>query len=201
MWLNAPAVTLSGHDIAVSGGIDAQADLSGAVVQISRREVGENVDTLVGEAAVSYNLMTGNVFYAVIPAVVRSCVVTATWDGDADYLPSSTWMFAGVRPKLTVKTPVVTRKHLRVRVTVSPEQPLHRQGMTRPPFIADVQCRVRGVWKQFPAELGVLGTDGASWCAYDYYDVKPGTYLVRARFSGTNYNVASVSRAQRIVIP
>ena len=52
-WLSAPAATQSGHDIAVGGGIAVQADLSGARVKIFKREVGESIDTLVGEAAVT----------------------------------------------------------------------------------------------------------------------------------------------------
>jgi hypothetical protein len=45
-----------------------------------------------------------------------------------------------------------------------------------------------------------MGTDGKTWCLYEFYDVKPGKYLVRAVFGGTNYNVTGVSAAQRIVV-
>ena len=58
-----------------------------------------------------------------------------------------------------------------------------------------------GVWQHFPGELGVESTDGESWCVYDYFNVQAGTYTIRASFVGTNYNVASVSRAMEIVIP
>ena len=201
VWLDTAPPALTGHDIAVSGGIDAQADLSGAAVKIYEREVGESVDTLVGDAPVTFNVMSGSVFHAVVPAAVRSCIVTVSWEGNADYLASTTWMFAGVRPKLAIRVPVATRKYTRVRITIAPEQPLHRQGMTRPPFLADVQCRRHGVWTRFPAELGSMGTDGESWCVYTFYDVKPGTYVIRARFAGTNYNVASVSSITRIIVP
>jgi hypothetical protein len=201
VWLDTASPALTGHDVAVSGGIDAQADLSGAAVKIYKREVGESVDTLVGDAPVTFNVMSGNVFDAVIPAVARSCIVTVAWEGNADYLASTTWMFAGVRPKLAIRAPVATRTETRVRVTIAPEQPLHHQGMTRPPFLADVQCRRHGVWTRFPAELGSMGTDGESWCVYTFYDVKPGTYVIRARFAGTNYNVASVSSITRITVP
>ena len=145
--------------------------------------------------------MTGNVFQVVVPAGTRSCVITASWDGDADYVASSTWMFAGVTLRLTLKVRPAARKETSMRITVSPDQPFFAQGMTPPPFIADVQCRMHGVWTRFPAEVGVLSTNGKSSCAYSYYDVKPGTYVIRARFGGTNYNVASVSKTQRIVVP
>lgn len=200
LWVDAPSATLTGRDIAVNGGITADDDLSGAVVKISKREIGESTDTYVADATVTYNMATGNVFRAVIPAVTRSCVITATWEGNDGYLASSTWMFAGVKPKLTLQVKAATRGKTKFRVVVAPEQPSHRQGMTRPEFIADVQCRVHGVWKRFPAELGEAGTNGTSWCTYVYYDVKPGRYPVRAQFAGTNDNVARFSVPQPIVV-
>jgi hypothetical protein len=110
-------------------------------------------------------------------------------------------MFAGVKPKLTLTVKSATRKETKFRITVSPEQPYYQQPLMKPPFIADVQCRVHGVWTRFPGDLGVAGTDGKSWCTYGYYDVKPGRYVVRAHFAGTNYNVARVSASQWIVVP
>lgn len=205
--LNAPITlwarnaTLAGRDIAVSGRIVADPDLSGAVVRIYKREVGESTDTFVADAAVSYNFMSGNVFQAVVPAVTRSCQITATWEGNGDYLASSSWMFAGVRPKLQLAVKTVTRSQTKFRITVSPAQPFYQLPLQKPLFLADVQCRVHGVWTRFPAELGGAGTDGKSWYLYSYYDVKPGKYLIRAHFGRTNYNVAGASSAQRIVVP
>jgi hypothetical protein len=194
--------TLAGRDITVSGRIVADADLSGAVVNIYKREVGESADTFVADATVSYdNMMSGNTFSAVVPAVTRSCQITATWAGNGDYLASSSWMFAGVRPRLTLAVQTATRSRTKFRLTVSPEQPFYQLPLQKPPFIVDVQCRVHGVWTWFPAELGVAGTDGKSWCLYGYYDVKPGKYLVRAYFKGSNYNVAGTSSPQRFVVP
>jgi len=193
--------TLAGRDISVSGRVVADPDLSGAVVKIYKREVGESTDAFVADATVSYDQMSGNTFHAVVPAVTRSCQITATWAGNDDYLASSSWMFAGVRPKLKLVVKSATRGHTNFRTTVSPEQPFYQLPLQKPPFIADVQCRVHGVWTWFPGELGGAGTDGKSWCTYGYYDVKPGRYLVRAYFRGTNYNVAGASSPQRIVIP
>jgi hypothetical protein len=193
--------TLAGRGITVSGRIVADADLSGAVVKVYKREVGESADTFVADATVSYDsMMSGNTFSAVVPAATRSCQITATWAGNGDYLASSTWMFAGVRPKLKLMMKTAPRSQAKFRITVSPEQPFHQLPLQKPPFIADVQCRVHGVWTWFPGELGVAGTDGKSWCMYEFYDVKPGKYLVRARFGGTNFNVEGVSAAQRIVV-
>jgi len=194
--------TLAGRGITVSGRIVANPDLSGAVVKIYKREVGESADTFVADATVTYdNMMSGNTFSAVVPAVTRSCQITATWAGNSDYLASSSWMFAGVRPKLKLVAKTATPRKPKFRITVWPEQPFYQLPLQKPPFLADVQCRVHGVWTWFPGELGVAGTDGKSWCTYEYYDVKPGTYLIRAHFRGTNYNVAGYSAAQRIVVP
>jgi hypothetical protein len=201
VWLTASSPILSGRDLTVSGGIDAEADLSGAKVSLYKREVGEIVDTLVAETPITYSLMTGNVFRTVVPDLVRSCIVTVVWAGDADHVAASAWVFAGVKSRLTVNVPVATRKETRVRIVVSPEQPFARQGMMRPPFIADVQCRLHGVWKRFPADLGTASTNGTSWCTYRYFKVKPGTYVIRGRFAGTNYNVASFTKVMRIVVP
>jgi hypothetical protein len=200
LW--ARSATLAGHDITVSGRIVADQDLSGAVVKVYKREVGESGDVFVADATVNYdNMMSGNTFSAVVPAVTRSCQITATWAGNADYLASSSWMFAGVRPKLTLAVKTATRRQTKFRITVSPGQPFYQLPLQKPPFIADVQCRVHGVWTRFPGEVGVAGTDGETWCMYGYYDVKPGNYLIRAHFAGTNANVAGASSPQRIVVP
>ncbi len=201
MWVNAPSSTLTGRDITLSGGIAAIADLGGTVVKVYKREVGESTDTFVADATVTYGMMTPNTFQAIVPGVTRSCIITVTWAGNADYLATSTWMFAGVRPRLSLVVKSATRKLTRFRLTVSPEQPFYPLPLEKRPFIADVQCRVRGVWTAFPAGLGGTGTDGTSWCTYSFYNVKPGKYLVRAHFKGTNYNVPGVSSPQRIVVP
>jgi len=201
IWLSTAGTTLTGRSLTVDGGIGAKADLSGAVVKVYKREVGRNVNTYVGKATMTYNRMTGNVFHGVIPRLKRSCVVTASWAGNARYFAGRTWMFAGVKPRLTVTVPLATQTKTKVRIAFSPTQPLHRQGMTRPPFLATVQNRVDGVWTDFPGELGVASTDGQSWCVYGYFNVPAGTYTIRANFEGTNYNVASVSKTMEIVIP
>lgn len=200
IWIDPSSSTLTGHDITVGGAIQSDADLGGTTVQILKREVGENVDTLVTEVAVTHSPLGANSFQATIPAVTRSCIITATWEGNADYAAATTWMFARVRAKVALTVRWATHKSARFRIDVSPKQPYYAQPLTRPPFIAEVQWRDRGVWKRFPAELGSCGTDGSSWCTYDYYDLEPGTYYVRARFIGTNANVAGVSRVQRIVV-
>lgn len=201
IWLSTADTTVSGHALTIHGGIGGNSDLSGAVVNLYKRETGSNVDTYVGKAIVTYNVNTGNVFQGKIPRLRRSCVVTVKWAGNTRYFAARTWMFAGVSPKLTVTTPLLTQHETKVRIGASPAQPLHRQGMTRPPFLATVQRRVDGVWTDFPGELGAAGTDGKSWWEYEYFNVPAGTYTIRANFIGTNSNVASVSETTEIVVP
>jgi hypothetical protein len=201
IWLSATGTTPSGGTLTVHGGIEAKADLSGAVVKLYKREAGSNVDTYAGKAIVTNNVNTGNVFQGKIPGLKRSCIVTAKWAGNTLYFAARTWMFAGVWPKLTATTPLLTQRETKVRIDISPAQPLHVQGMTRPPFLATVQCRVAGVWTDFPGELGAAGTDGKSWCEYEYFNVPAGTYTIRASFTGTNSNVASVSKTTEIIVP
>ena len=201
IWLSTADTTPNGRTLTVYGGIDVRADLSGAVVRLYKREVGRNADTYVGKATVTYSMTTGNVFHGKIPRLRRNCIVTARWAGNARYFAARTWMFAGASPRLTVTTPLLTQHETKVRIDIAPAQPLHRQGMTKPPFLATVQCRVDGAWTDFPGELGVLSTDGKSWCVYEYFNVPAGTYTIRAKFIGTNFNVASVSKTTEVVVP
>ena len=60
-------------------------------------------------------------------------------------------MFAGVRPTLKLVVKSATRGHTNFRITVSPEQHFYQLPLQKPPFIADVQCRVHGVWTWFPS--------------------------------------------------
>jgi len=204
VWISTlytPGTISSGRSLRVNGGIDAKADLSGTVVKLYKREVGQNADTYVGKATVTYNAMTGNAFSGTIPRLKYSCIVTAAWAGNARFFAGRTWMFAGVKPRLAVTAPVATQAKTRLRIEIAPLQPSYYQGMTRPTALADVQCLVDGDWTYFPGELGVESTDGKSWCVFDYFSVPAGTYTIRARFRGTNYNVAFVSKSMDIVVP
>lgn len=201
IWLSTAGTTLTGRSLAVSGGIDVKADLSGAVVKLYKRDVGQNVNAYAGKATVTYSEMTGNHFSAKLPRLRRNCVVTAVWSGNTRYSISRTWMFAGVKPRLTVTAPLATQAETKLRIDIAPVQPSHPQGMTRPDFLASIQCLVDGTWTSFPGELGVEGTDGESWCVYRYFNVPAGTYTIRASFKGTNYNVASVSKSMDVVVP
>ena len=116
VWLDTAGTTLTGRSLTVAGIIDVRADLNGAAVRLYRRDVGQNVSTYVGKATVTYSRLTGNQFYAKLPRLKRSCVVTAVWDGNDRYFGSRTWMFAGVSPRLAVTAPIATQHETKVRI-------------------------------------------------------------------------------------
>jgi hypothetical protein len=199
MWLGASSPTRTGGDISVAGGLKIRTALPGATVAIYKREVGETTDTLVAEVPLSLAFW-GNTFRATVPDVTRTCVLTATWAGNADYLPTSYWLVAPVRAKVTIAAPRVSAAMTRLVSRVTPAQP-----MDAPAFVAiDVpimvfQRRIDGHWRRFFG-AGVWGTDGENWYSAKYFHLRPGTYVVRARFVGSNYNAAAVSRAIRFTI-
>jgi hypothetical protein len=201
IWLGTAGTTTSGRSLFVEGGIGVKADLGGTVVKLYKRDAGQNTNTLVAKATVNYSMMTGNLFHATLPRLRRSCIVTAVWGGNTRYFGSRTWMFAGVKPRLTVTAPLATQAETKLRIAIAPVQPSHGTGMTRPGFLADIQCLVDGAWTYFPGELGVASTDGESWCVYRYFNVPAGTYTVRANFKGTNYNCAAVSKSVQVTVP
>jgi len=199
MWFGAQTPVTSGGSLHVSGGLKITSALPGQTVSIYKREAGESSETLVAEAPLTC-LPWGNDFSATIPTVTHTSIVTAVWDGNADYLPASYWVCARVRAKVGLKAAHVSAAHTRLVATVTPTQ-----HMDAPAFIAIdvpiivIQRRIDGRWGYF-MEAGVWSTDGENWCRFNYFDVKPGTYVLRARFRGSNYNTAAASRAVRIII-
>ncbi len=199
--LNQSGVTLSGRGLRVYGGIAAKADLSGTVVKLYKREVGRNGDVYVGKATVTYDPINGNRFQGRVPRLKHGAVVTAVWAGSRRYFPGRAWMFAPVKPRLTLTALTATQAKTRLRIDITPAQTSYGTGKVMPTTLADVQCLLDGEWMWFPGELGVMSTDGESWCVYDYFQVPAGTYTVRARFSGTTYNAASTSKPIEVVVP
>jgi len=197
MWFNASSPVTSGGDVAVSGGLKITTALPGATVSISKREVGESADTLVVEAPLTLAFW-GNNFSATVPDVTRTCVLTATWAGTADYLPASYWLTVPVRPKVTISAPRVSAALTRLVARVSPSQPMDAPAFItiKSPFMV-FQRRVDGRWRPFSSWSS---TDGESWCSAKYRDLKPGIYVLRARFLGSNYNAPAVSKALRLTI-
>ena len=86
----------------------------------------------------------------------------------------------------------------RVVARVTPLQPMDAPAfITIKTPIMVFQRRVDGHWR---SSGGGSSTDGESWCSAKYSDLKPGTYVIRARFVGSNYNAAAVSRSLRFTI-
>jgi hypothetical protein len=204
VWVSSlyvPGNALTGRSLRVSGGIAAKADLSGAVVKLYKREVGQNADTYVGRATVTYDRLSGNRFLGVVPRLSHSAIITAKWAGNASYFAGRGWFFAGVKPRLSVTATQATQERTRLRIDITPSQPDLAGGKASPDSLASIECLVNGVWTNFPGDMGVFSSDGESWCVYNYFGVPAGTYTVRATFRGTDYNIASVSKSADVVVP
>jgi hypothetical protein len=204
VWVSSlyvPGTALTGRSLRVSGGITAKADLSGATVKLYKREVGQNADTYVGRATVTYDRLSGNRFLGVVPRLTHSAVITARWAGNAGYFAGRGWFFAGVKPRLSITATQATQERTRLRIDVTPLQPNYSNGSSSPDTLARIECRVNGVWTSFPGEMGVFSTDGKSWFVYNYFNVPAGAYTVRARFNGTDYNIAAPSRTVDVIVP
>jgi hypothetical protein len=200
MWLGAALTPVTGESFYASGGINVADDLTGQSVSIFKREMGEDTDTLVGEVPVTFDLR-GNPFQATLPGLTHSAILSATWAGDADYLPSSHWTFVRVRAKVTLTAPRINATYVRLRSTITPSQPQDAPAfLTAKSFLVLFQRRVAGTWK-YMGMGGTASTDGQSWVQGTYYGLKPGAYVLRARFVGTDYNAPRISKTLRISVP
>jgi hypothetical protein len=200
MWLSASSPVRTGKSLSVSGGITAAADLSGQTVNIYKREMGENADTLVAQATIT-TAPWGNVFQATLAGLTHSSILTATWAGNADYLRSTHWTFVPVRAKVTLRATRITAKYLRLRATITPSQPQDIPTfLTADDFLVLFQWRVDGKWK-YMGMGGTASSNGKSWVSGTFYGLESGTYVVRARFVGTDYNATAVSKTLRVTVP
>ena len=200
IWLGTLETTTTGRTLLVGGGIDVKTDLSSATVKVYKREAGQNANTYVGKATMSYSTLTGNQFYVRVPRLKRSTIITAVWGGNSNYFGSRTWAFAGVKPRLTLTATMATQERTRLRIDIDPVQPSHARGAL-PETLASIECLINGVWTYFPGELGSESTNGQSWCVYNYGSVPAGTYTIRANFKGTNYNAPAVSKSVQVTVP
>lgn len=199
MWLGAATRPVTGAAFYVSGGVRVSDDLTGQTVSIFKREMGQNTDTPLAELPL-INQLWGNFFQTTLPGLTHSAVLTATWAGNADYSPSSHWTFVPVRAKVTIAVARQTARFLRLRASVSPLQPLDGPALlsARSPFVL-FQRKVSGAWRNLNG-ADTWSTDSQSWQASTYYHLKPGTYVLRARFVGSDYNTAAVSRTLRVTV-
>jgi hypothetical protein len=200
MWLGAALTPVTGESFYVSGGINAADDLTGQSVSIFKREMGEDTDTLLAEVPITHSVFT-NEFHATLPGLTHSSILTATWAGNAEYLPSSHWTFVRVRAKVTLTAPRINATYVRLKGTITPSQPQDAPSFfTAKSFLVLFQRRVAGEWT-FMGMGDTASSDGQSWVRSTYYGLKPGTYVLRARFVGTDYNAPRISKTLRITVP
>lgn len=199
MWLGAATRPVTGSSFYVSGGVRVSDDLTGQTVSIFKREMGQTSDTLVAEVPLAHQIW-GNFFQTTLPGLTYTAVLTASWAGNADYLPSSYWTCLPVRAKVTIAVARQTAKFLRLRATVSPLQPQDAPAFlsAKNPFVL-FQRKVSGTWR-YLGGADTMSTDSQSWQTSTYYHLKPGTYVLRGRFVGSDYNTAAVSKTLRLTV-
>jgi hypothetical protein len=199
IWLGAPDLTPTGAPFNVAGEILAGGDLSAETVTITKREMGSNVDTPLASTPVTFST-AGDVFGARLPGLTHSAIITAGWDGDAEHAASSVWTYVRVRARVTLQVRANTTTRLRLRSAITPLQPHTGPSFGVPALLVEFQRRVGARW----APLGAgdaCSTDNESFVKASYYHLRPGVYVLRARFVGTDYNAAAVSRPLRVTVP
>ena len=199
MWVGAALMPLTGESFYVSGGVNITDDLTGQRVSLFKREMGENTDTLLAELPLTYALLQRNHFSTTLPGLTHSAIITATWAGDANYAPSATWNYVRVRGKVSLQVRANTTTYLRLRSEITPLQPKTAPAVGLQSPLVDFQRKVAGRWRS----LGwgdTWSSDLTSVVQATYYHLKPGIYTLRARFVGTSYNTAAVSRTLRVTV-
>ena len=127
-------------------------------------------------------------FQTVLPPVKSSTVVTVVWDGDADHLASSATTTVAVKPRVSLTASLATvsgKRSVHFAVKLTPAQPSGTVYLER---LAGKQ------WVRIAA-LPAQGPLSGSWRP------SPGTYKLRARFSGSAKNGPATSRAMAITVP
>ena len=201
MWLSASSPVRTGKSLSVSGGITAAADLSGETVNIYKREMGENADTLVAQPTVT-TAPWGNVFQATLAGLKHSSILTATWAGNADYLPSR---LLDLRPRASEGDAGSSAHHRQVPQATVHDHAVPASGRADVSHRQETSssCSRAGLtvsgsswaWPAQPPQMGSHGYRPPTTAS------SPGTYVLRARFVGSDYNAPAVSKTLRVAVP
>ena len=181
---------VAGRPVTIQGDLNAGgADLDGATVEISTRDVGATTDTLLARVPVE-STTTGDgttyTFSATIPAASHSTTVTAAWEGNGDYVCSSASTPIEVKAVVGLHASVTRSGVARLTANLRPAD----SGGTVA-FMVDRRGRPSLLRKV------AVGADGTATCAW-----KPGagTYRVAAKYLGNDWNAAASSRLVRVAI-
>lgn len=203
MWFDAgPGKVVTGESLRVWGGLQITDSLAGQTVAIATRQMDQDSDTLVAQVPLR-SMGWGNIFDARVSGMRYNGIVTASWVGDGDHLPASSWCYVGVRAKVRLRALHIGHGSLKLRATITPAQPQDAPAfLTAKSWLGLVlfQRQVKGRW-QLLSGMSTLDSDLHSRVTVSFSGLKPGRYLLRARFAGTKYNLAAVSKTLRITVP
>jgi hypothetical protein len=193
---------VAGRPFALEGSLEIE-NAAGKKVKIYSREVGETTDTLVTEVTVgadsgqgSGDDESGGSFVALIPKLRHTCTITAVYEGDDDYLYSSESIDVEVRARARLGATLVKPGVVRITASVSPSQ---TDATIDPRFV--IERRVNGTWKKFRVLVATHPAGAPSPSSITtLLELKPGTYVLRNRFMGTDLNTAAVSKPVTVVV-
>lgn len=181
---------VAGRPVTVQGELSAGgADLAGATVEISTQDVGATTGTLLAKVPVLSTTTGGGTTYtftATIPAASHSTTVTATWEGNGDYVSSS------------ASTPIEVKAVVDLRASVARSGAARLTAKLRPADSGGrVAFMVAGPGGRTLLRRVDVGADGTATCTW-----KPGagSYHVVARFLGSDRNAAASSRLLRVAV-
>jgi hypothetical protein len=182
-----PAV--AGRTVRLGGYLSAEgADLSGATVKIYTRDAGETTDTFVEEVPVEAGDEDEGGGYSFSAAITarHTTTVTATWEGNDDYLPSSASRSVRVRAVVGLTATRVKSGAVRLAARLRPADTGGKVVFARV---------ARG--RLVPLRTVAVDAHGRAVCTWE---PKAGTYRVRALFKGSPLNTPASSRTVNVVV-
>jgi len=179
---------VAGRTVVLSGYLSAgDADLSGATVKIYTRDAGQATDTLLTEVPVVIDDEDeggGYAFTAAIP-VRHTTTVTATWEGNNDYLPSSASRTIKVRAAVGFTATLTKSGGVRLTAKLKPADTGGKVAFAlaghggRTLHVVKVDAHGKAVWTWKPKAV---------------------TYSIQALFKGSQLNAAATSAKRSVTV-
>ena len=157
--------------------------LDGQMVKVYRRQVGETADTFVAELPIQTRYYDEesfeNIIVGTVPGMKYNGVLTVTWEGDDYYLYSSSTTDVMIMAKVAL-TATAQTSGVRLSATVSPKQTSGKVIFQR---------KKGNRW----VDVKRVALGGTSKAAFTW-GAAPGTYKVRAIFTGSDLNWRGMSK-------
>jgi hypothetical protein len=177
--LNAPGRVSVGQGAAISGSINPV--VGDTTVALYKREAGQSSDTFVGSVPAHADGSGGASFNVDTGALTRTTRFTVTWGGDKGALGATAGVRIAVEARLGLTATQLAGAGHAVRLVahLSPAQSAGKVVFER---------RLGAHWTRL-GTVNAAGSPSMIWHARS-----AGRYLLRARFSGSSSNAATLSR-------